>query len=138
MRLLGLDIGERRIGVAISDPEGIIAIPLTQISRKGERADLEAILDLTRQHEVGGIVIGMPYSLDGRVGKQAEQVQDFVKKLSQCTELPIETWDERLSTVAAEKGMREAGLKRGGKEKVDALAAAFILQGYLDRMHPSE
>ena len=135
MRILGLDIGEKRIGVALSDPEGIIAIPLTQINRKEEEADLGAILNLVRQNEVGCIVIGMPYSLDGRVGKQAEQVKDFVQKLSRDIKLPVETWDERLSTVAAEKRMREAGLKQRGKEGIDAMAAAFILQGYLDKMH---
>ncbi len=134
MRVLGLDIGERRIGVALSDPEGIIAIALTVIERKSEDADLKRLIDLTHEHEVERIVIGLPRSLDGSLGKQAKVVEAFVESLARCTELPVVTWDERLSTVAVERMMIEAGVKRDKRKKrLDSEAAAFILQGYLDR-----
>ncbi len=134
MRVLGLDIGERRIGVALSDPEGIIAIALTVIERKSEDTALQQLSDLTQEHEVERIVIGLPRSLDGSLGKQAQAVQTFAESLAGCTELSVVTWDERLSTVAAERMMIEAGVKREKrKERLDSVAAAFILQGYLDR-----
>ena len=134
MRVLGLDIGERRIGVALSDPEGIVAFALTVIERRSEDATLKQLIDLTQEHEVERIVIGLPRSLDGSLGKQAQAVQSFAKSLAGRTELPVVTWDERLSTVAAERMMREAGAKREKiKERLDSVAAAFILQGYLDR-----
>ena len=134
MRVLGLDMGERRIGVALSDPEGIVAIALTVIDRKSEDAALKQLIALTQEHQVERIVIGLPRSLDGSLGKQAQAVQTFAESLAGCTELPVVTWDERLSTVAAERMMREAGAKRKKiKERLDSVAAAFILQGYLDR-----
>ena len=134
MRVLGLDVGERRIGVALSDPEGIIAIALTVIERKSEETDLKQLIDLTHEHGVERIVIGLPRSLDGSLGKQAKVVEAFVKSLAGCTELPVVTWDERLSTVAAERFLSDAGVKREKrKARRDALAAAIMLQGYLDR-----
>jgi len=134
MRVLGLDIGERRIGVALSDPEGIIALALTVIERKSEDAALKQLIDLTQEHEVERIVIGLPRSLDGSLGKQAQAVQTFAESLAGCTELPVGTWDERLSTCAVERMMIEAGVKREKrKQRLDSEAAAFILQGYLDR-----
>ena len=139
MRTLGLDMGERRIGVALSDPEGILASPLTVINSKGTKADIETILDLISQYDAKCIVVGMPRSLNGSLGRQAEQVQSFIHKLSQHVEIPIDTWDERLSTVAAEKLLRETR-RPGSKKKaqIDSAAAAFILQGYLDRMRPKD
>ena len=133
MRILGLDIGEKRIGVALSDPIGILASPLTQISRTGTRAAIEAILELVRQHEVECIVAGLPYSMDGSLGQQAERIQDFLQKLSERLDIPVETWDERYTTVAAESKMIEAGIgKERRKKQIDAAAAALILQEYLD------
>ena len=133
MRCLGLDIGDKRIGVALSDPDEIIASPLTTITRNGEEKDSGAILDLVNEHKVGVIIVGLPYSLNGSIGSQAAKVMDFIDHLSQNTDIIIETRDERLSTVAADRLLREAGKK---KDKVrlqrDAAAAAFILQGYLD------
>jgi putative Holliday junction resolvase len=133
-RVLGLDIGKKWVGIALSDPGGILASPLTRISAVDTPATVEAICKLAREHEVVTIVAGMPYSLNGTIGHQAKQVQDFVQTLSQCVGVPVETWDERLSTVVAEQKMTEAGVgdeeRRG---KVDAAAAAVILQGYLDR-----
>lgn len=133
MRILGLDIGERRIGVALGDPGGTIASPLTIITRS--ESDLHEILRLAAEHSVERIVVGMPRSLDGSLGRQAELVQAFVDRISRATAIPVETWDERFSTVAAEKALIETGMKREKrKQHRDALAAAFILQGYLDRL----
>lgn len=133
-RILGLDIGEKRIGVALSDPVGTMAFPLTTIARKRPESDMEAIQGLVLQHGVKRIVAGMPRSLDGSLGQQAKRIQDFLSQLPQYVDAPVETWDERLSTVAAERMMLEAGVKeKKRKERVDAMAAAFILQGYLDR-----
>ena len=134
-RILGLDVGDRWIGVALSDPIGILASPLTRISRIGMEATVEAILQLVRHYEVRRIVAGLPYSMDGKIGQQAEKVQDFLQQLSQRLEIPVETWDERLSTVAVGRMMTEAGMKRGKRKgQVDANAAALILQGYLDKL----
>lgn len=134
MRILGLDVGGKRIGVAISDPEEILASPLTVISRTRTETTIEAILELVRQYEVGHIVAGLPYSMDGSLGKQAQQVQDFLSRLSQHLDIPLETWDERLSTISAARKMVEAGVgKEKRREQIDAAAAALILQGYLDK-----
>jgi putative Holliday junction resolvase len=135
MRILGLDIGDSRIGVAISDPVEIIATPLTVITRDDDNTAIAAIIHLVGQYDVKRIVIGLPYSLDGSIGRQANKVKDFVDKLSQSTSARIELRDERLSTVAAERLLRGAGNKKAGKRShLDAAAAAFILQGYLDSL----
>ncbi|MEE8469734.1 MAG: Holliday junction resolvase RuvX [Dehalococcoidia bacterium] len=134
MRVLCLDMGERRIGVALSDPGGIIASALTVIERKSEDITLEDIISLAQEHGVERIVVGMPRSLDGTLGKQARGVEAFVESLKERTELPVVTWDERMSTVAAKRMLAEAGVKRAKmKNRIDSMAAAFILQGYLDR-----
>lgn len=134
-RILGLDVGDRWIGVALSDPEGILASPLTRVTRVGTEATIEAILQLVRQYQVRRIVAGLPYSMQGGLGQQAIKVLDFLQELRQHLEIPVETWDERLSTVAAERRMREAGIVRKRKrEKIDAAAAALILQAYLDEV----
>lgn len=138
MSTLGLDIGEKRIGVAIAAPEGLLAIPLTVIERVGEEADLKAILDLADEHGARRIVVGLPRSLDGSIGKQAKRVLSFSKVLSQRTDIPVDTWDERLSTVAAERLLSDAGVKSDKRRaRRDAMAAAIILQSYLDREHAS-
>ena len=122
--------------MALSDPDGILASPLMVISRVGGESDLDTILDLVRQHQVAYIVVGLPRSLSGDMGQQAEQVQDFVRELSERADISVDTWDERLSTVAAERMMIDAGIKgRKRKAQRDAAAAAVILQGSLDRMH---
>lgn len=135
MRILGLDIGDRRIGVAISDPENILASPLVTIIRDGDDKVIDAIVKLIDKHRVERIVIGLPYSLDGSIGGQASKIMDFVNKLSRATNVKIETRDERLSTVAVERLLAEAGIKNTrAKARRDAAAAAFILQGYLDSL----
>ena len=135
MRNLGLDVGDRRIGVAISDPEQILASPLMTILRDDDDDAINAIVEIVDKYEVRRIIIGLPYSLDGNIGGQANKVKNFVEKLSKKTEVDIELRDERLSTVAVDHLLIEAGIKnRDKKEKRDAAAAAFILQGYLDSL----
>jgi putative Holliday junction resolvase len=135
MRILGLDVGDKRIGVAISDPEEILATPLAIITREDDKKAIADIIELVDRHGVERIVVGMPYSLNGSIGGQANKVMDFAERLSKHTTASMKTWDERLSTVAVERLLREAGSKKTGKRaKRDAAAAAFILQGYLDSL----
>jgi putative Holliday junction resolvase len=133
MRRLGLDIGDKRIGVALSDPEGILASPFTIIDRKDESRDIAAITDIINHQQVGQVVVGLPRSLDGSLGRQAEKVKEFAQKLSEHIKIPVEYRDERLTTVMAERLKRVSGGKKSrGKVRYDAQAAALILQGYLD------
>ena len=133
MRVMGLDIGDKRIGVAMSDPVGILASPLTQIQRTGTEVAIEAILELVRQYDVKRILAGLPYSIDGSMGPQAQKVESFLKKLSERLDIPIEIWDESYTTVAAESKMIEGGVRKDRRKKqIDAAAAAIILQEYLD------
>ncbi len=132
-RSLGLDIGDRKIGVALSDPGGILASPFTIIDREGERQDIEAIISIINQHQVKQIVVGLPRSMNGSVGKQAEKVKVFVQGLSSHTDVSVEFRDERLTTVSAKRLMQAANIKKTKrKARDDAVAAALILQGYLD------
>ncbi len=132
-RSLGLDIGDKRIGVALSDSDGILASPLTIVERSDERQALEAIINIINQHQVKQIVVGLPRSMNGSTGKQAEKVQAFVQRLSSLTEVPIEFRDERLTTVSARRLMQAASTKKTRRKvRDDAIAAALILQGYLD------
>ncbi len=135
MRSLGLDIGDRWIGVALSDPGGILATPFTIIARTGDIKAIEAILDIINQQEVGQIVVGLPFSMDGSVGHQADKVKSFTRELISRTGVSVEFRDERLTTVSARRLMRSVRKKKG-REKVrdDAVAAALILQGYLDEI----
>jgi putative Holliday junction resolvase len=133
MRSLGLDVGERRTGVAISDAQGLVAFPLSVIDHRNEEAAIADVVRLAQQHQVELIVVGLPYSLDGGLGRQAEKVKAFSERLGQRIGVDVQLWDERLSTVAAERSMIEAGTKRGKRKlQRDAVAAAFILQGFLD------
>ena len=127
---MGLDLGEKRIGVALSDPVGILASPLIIINCRDEKADISTIIDIVRQNQVGQIIVGLPRSMDGSIGKQAEKAKAFVQMLRNHTEVPIEFRDERLSTVSAKRLMR--GVRKMDKTRHDAIAAALILQSYLD------
>jgi len=135
-RSLGLDVGDRRIGVALSDPEGILASPLTTINYVEERVAIEAIISIIGQNQVGQIIVGLPRSMDGSLGRQAEKVSDFTQRLCAHTDVPVEFRDERLTTVSAKRLMQAArtGKNRKAKKKSgdDAIAAAIILQSYLD------
>ena len=133
MRVLSLDVGEKRIGVALGDPTGLLASPLTTISRTGESADVDEVLRLARQHEVSEIIVGLPLSMSGAVGPQAKLVSGFIDVLADRADVPVKSVDERLSTVEAERLLRESGVKPSrDRARVDAAAAAVILQSYLD------
>ena len=117
--------------MALSDPLGIIASPLTIIKRDNNDADIKAVIDIIQKNDVGRIIIGLPISMDGSQGVQAEKVRNFALELSRYTEVPVEFRDERLSTVLAKRIVR--GLRKTSREtRYDAAAAALILQSYLD------
>jgi putative Holliday junction resolvase len=132
VRILGLDVGDRRIGLAISDPNGQVAVPLRTLHRTAQDGAVEAITALVAKENVEAIVVGLPLRMDGTAGPQAESVRDFVKKLLPAVSVPVTLWDERLSTVQAEQLLRDGPGSKKGKAEQDALAAAIILQGYLD------
>jgi putative Holliday junction resolvase len=134
MRTMGLDIGSHTIGVAVSDELGITAQGLKTLKRKSMEEDLKEIEMIVRQFEIGEIVVGLPKNMDGTIGKQAEIVLNWVKILMDRVNIPVVSWDERLSTVGASKVLLEADLSRKKRKKViDKLAAVLILQGYLDQ-----
>lgn len=130
--MLGLDVGERRIGVAISVPEGTLAVPLRIIDRESDDAALRAIAELARDEHAEALVVGFPRSLDGTVGAQARRVEEFAQRAGEACHLPVELWDERLTSRQAERPPPGAKRSRRRAPK-DDLAAAIILQSYLDR-----
>lgn len=139
MRVMALDVGDKKIGVAISDPEGLLASPLTTVVRVSDGKAIDHLCSLVSEYRVGCVVVGLPYSLDGGVGAQAEKVYDFVRKLSERLQIDIKLRDERLSTNAADRLLLQAGAKKGHRRLVrDAAAAAFVLQGYLDSLRSGE
>jgi putative pre-16S rRNA nuclease len=132
MRVLGLDVGSKTIGIALSDETGMLATPLETLARKGTAADTTAIAALANKHGAERVIVGMPYEMDGTLGPRAKRVQVLIDALS-AAGLTVDTWDERFSTVAAERVLLEADLSRARrKEVVDKVAAAYILQGWLD------
>ena len=172
MRTLGLDIGDRRTGVAISDPGGILASPLTVLAERDEDATIGEVVRLVEEYNAGRIIVGLPRCLDGNIGVQASKVTAFVERLRRAVGarvaddglgdgerrsvgvVDIQMWDERLSTKAAERLIMEAGGRKGrqgsgsrrrgrswrsgGGISVDAVAAAYILQGFLDSLREEE
>jgi putative Holliday junction resolvase len=133
MKLMALDVGEKRIGIALSDESGLIASPRETLERKGARKDIAHILELASREGVAEIVVGLPVSLDGTLGPQAEKVNRFVEALRASTAVSVSTWDERFSTVSAERALIEADVSRAGRRgTVDRVAAALFLQSYLD------
>lgn len=132
-RVLGLDVGDRRVGVAVSDSTWLIAQALDVVHRKGMPSDIAAIRAHVEAQNITDIVVGWPLRLNGRPGMQARKVQIFADALEAALRLPIHKWDERLSTVAAERVLRE-GHVRGKQQRavVDKVAASLILQGWLD------
>lgn len=136
MRLLGLDVGTKTIGMALSDATRIIATPLDTIRRTRFRDDVKRMLDEIARHKVGGFVIGLPLALDGSDSPRTQGVRQFAKNLMAHTELPMVFWDERLSTAAVERGMIAGDLSRRRRaELIDKAAAAYILQGLLDHLN---
>jgi putative holliday junction resolvase len=136
-RIIGLDLGDKRIGVAISDPLHITAAGLETIERVNMRRDIAAVIDMARRHGAVEIVIGLPTNMDGSIGEQALKVQAFGRKLTRFSGIPVIYEDERLSTVTAIRTLTLQGVKTGqNKGLVDRQAAAVILQRYLDRQDP--
>ncbi|MFT4743965.1 MAG: putative Holliday junction resolvase [Yoonia sp.] len=131
----GLDLGTTTIGVALSDIMRGVATPTETIKRKKFGVDAAALLKLTTSRDVKGLVLGLPLNMDGSEGPRAQATRAFARNLEKLTPLPITFWDERLSTVAAERAMLEADLSRKRRaELIDHVAAGFILQGLLDRL----
>ncbi|MDT8718123.1 Holliday junction resolvase RuvX [Clostridium sp. 19966] len=135
MRILGLDVGEKTIGVAISDPLGITAQGITTIKRKGVKADINEIGKYVSEYGCSKIVVGLPKNMNGSIGPSGERIINFSEKIKFELNIEIEMWDERLTTVAAHRVMLEGDLSRSKRKKiVDKLAAMYILQGYLDKL----
>lgn len=136
MTYLGLDIGERRTGVAISDPTGFLARPLGKVPGGESAAQLATrLLVLLQEHEVDGVVIGLPRRMGGEHGPEAERIEVLAAQLRELLPVPIALWDERLTTVEANRLMIESGMRRKRrKASVDQIAATIILQGYLDSL----
>lgn len=138
-RLLGLDVGTKTIGMAVSDTRRLIATPLGTIRRTKFRDDVARIKAEVERHAVGGIVVGLPLALDGSEGPRAQGVRQVARNLLEHVDRPLVFWDERLSTAAVERGMIEADLTRRRRaEIIDRVAAAYILQGFLDRFGRAE
>lgn len=133
LRILALDVGNKRIGTALSDELNILAQPLYTIHRKGLDRDIEEILKIVTEKNVGTIVVGLPKNMDGTVGFQGEKTQKFAEVLKQRIETPIIMWDERLTTVSARRIMIENDVKQKDKKNlVDTVAAVVILENYLN------
>ncbi|MGH6984941.1 MAG: Holliday junction resolvase RuvX [Stellaceae bacterium] len=134
-RLLGLDVGTKTVGLALSDTRRVIASPLDTIRRARFRDDAQRIVHEVEKHCVGGIVVGLPLGLDGKPNSRVQGVRQFAQNLLAVIDLPLAFWDERLSTAAVERGMIEGDLSRRRRaEIIDRAAAAYILQGLLDRL----
>ncbi|HEV1999896.1 MAG TPA: Holliday junction resolvase RuvX [Xanthobacteraceae bacterium] len=134
-RLFGLDLGEKTVGIALSDARRTIASPLETLKRTKFQPDAQRLLQLARLHGVGGFVIGLPRNMDGSEGAAAQSARAFGRNLAALTDLPIAFWDERLSTAAVTRTLIEADTSRKRRAAlVDKLAAAYILQGALDRL----
>ena len=133
MRYLALDLGDRRIGIAISDPTGLLARPLEVLKRTSRAADFEHIGKLIHQYQVAALVVGLPLNMNGTEGSQAAWVRDYSAELQATVELPLQLWDERLTTEEAADILRAQGKHpRKYKGWIDAVAAAVILQSFLD------
>jgi putative holliday junction resolvase len=133
--LIGLDLGTKTIGVAVSDPDRRLAMGVTTIPRKTFTVDAQRLLALTAERQAVGFVLGLPINMDGSEGPRAQSTRSFARNLAKLTELPIALWDERLSTAAVERDLIAADASRAKRAKViDQHAAAYILQGALDRL----
>ncbi len=132
-RTLALDFGDRRIGIALSDPLGVAARPLMTLARTSWAEDLDVIRKLAREQEVRRIVVGLPLDMDGMRGRRARITEAFMEKVKAATGLPVIPWDERLTTVQAERILLEGDVSRARRrEVIDQVAAVIVLQSYLD------
>ena len=133
MKILGLDVGSKTIGVAVSDELGIIAQGVTTLKRKGLNHDITQLLKVIEEQRAEKVVVGLPKNMNGSLGPSAKMVLSLIEELRKSIDLPIITWDERLSSVAAERALLEADMSRKKRKRViDKVAALLILQGYLD------
>lgn len=134
-RVLALDLGKKRIGLAISDPLGITAQGLPTLERTRIRQDMAALVQLAAEHEVGLILMGHPLHMSGREGRQAAYTREFAERLAKSTGIEVKFWDERLTTVAAQRVLRESGISIEKRARaVDRLAAVILLASYLDSL----
>ncbi|SDI85970.1 Holliday junction resolvase RuvX [Natribacillus halophilus] len=139
MKILGLDVGDKRIGVAISDALGLTAQGLETVMVKGQEATVAMILQIVHDQDVEKIVVGLPKNMNGTLGPRAEITQTFAAALEEGTDVPVQFWDERLTTKAAERTLISGDVSRKKrKQVVDKLAAVLILQGYLDHAHSTK
>lgn len=134
MRIMGLDLGDKTIGVALSDPLGLTAQGLEVVRRRGSlKNDLARLKEIALEYEVDSIVVGFPRNMNGTIGPRGKQALEFTRQVEHFLGLPVVTWDERLSTVAAERVLLDANMRRKKRRQViDKVAAAVILQNYLD------
>lgn len=133
MRILALDVGSRRIGLAVSDPTGLLATSLPVLRRTNLAADLAAIADVARREGAERVLVGLPLTLEGEVGPQARETLVFVERLREVLHMPIDTWDERYTSVLAAETLRAQGIPaRRQRDRIDSAAAAVLLQHYLD------
>lgn len=138
MRILGLDVGDKTIGVAVSDPLGYTAQGIDTIRRRNLEYDINEIIKFYKEFQCTTIVVGLPKNMNGTLGPSGEKILGFCEDIKKNLDCKIEMWDERLTTVAAHKAMLEADLSRAKRKKiVDKIAATYILQGYLDRISMS-
>lgn len=136
-RILGLDVGSRRVGVAISDELGVVASPVEAVERG--RNEVERFRDIARRYGASRIVAGLPTGMSGREGPQAAEVRTYADALAAQLDLPLDYWDERLTTTVAERALIASGVRRERrKQQIDAVAAAVMLQGYLDAQAAKE
>lgn len=133
MRIMGLDVGDRTIGVAISDPLGLTAQGVEVIKRRRPEDDLRRLRELVGEYEVGEIVVGLPRNMDGSHGPRVFTTREFIEYVQPHLAVPVHEWDERLTTAAAQRLLIEADISRRGRKKViDKMAAQLILQGFLE------
>ena len=133
--ICGLDFGEKTIGIAVSDLRRMVATPTETLRRVKFTEDAARLLEIVKTREIHGLILGLPLNMDGSEGPRVQSTRAFARNLTRLTDLPIFFWDERLSTVAAERALLEADTSRKRrKEVIDAVAAGYILQGALDRM----
>jgi len=137
-RILAIDFGERRIGLALSDPLGITAQGLPTIDTKKTKEIFSYLQGIIKEKKVARVVVGMPRNMNGSIGPKGEEVKKFIGKLTQKTGVKVIAWDERLTSVQSKKSMREAGTKQKKKEVVDRISATLILQSYLDSLSEKE
>lgn len=140
-RILAVDPGSRRIGVALSDPQRILAQPLTTLSSGGRRRDVQALVELAREHEAVAVVVGLPYHMDGSEGPSFASAVRLIEDLRDASGLPVCGWDERLTSVQAERTLISAGVRRDKRRRkgtVDRVAAALILESFLTSLLNSD